>query len=265
VIAVRVDYHFHTDHSYDGRSSAREVLEAATRAGLDVLCVTDHDTIEGAVRLAALAGPELRVVVGCEFTCDDGSHVIGLHLADFLEERRPLALVERIREQGGRVLVPHPFRRGSGLLRPELRRSPAFVRDVLARVDLVECFNGRDTFENNRRNRAFALEHGLASVAGSDGHEARELGAVFVEYGEGAVAEGGSPARVFFPTQPERREHPLKRAAMELYHRYERRLPEGVGQLYRAARRELKRDRPRWAEAGPRLQYELPPSPRELP
>ncbi len=255
--AVRVDYHFHTDHSYDGRSSPREVLEAATRAGLDVLCVTDHATIEGAVRLAALAGPELRVVVGCEFTCDDGSHVIGLHLADLLPERRPLALMDRIRAEGGRVLVPHPFRRGSGLLRPELRRPAAFVRDVLARADLVECFNGRDTFENNRRSRAFALEHGLASVAGSDGHDARELGAVFVEYGEPA-ADGAPPARVFFPTQPERREHPLKRAAMELYHRYERRLPAAVARAYRAARRRARRDAPRFPDPTPRLQYELP-------
>ncbi len=260
---VRVDYHFHTEHSYDGRSSAREVLEAATRAGLDVLCVTDHDTIEGAVRVAALAGPGLRVVVGCEFTCDDGSHVIGLHLTDLVSERRPLALMDAVHAQGGRVLVPHPFRRGSGLLRPELRRSPSFLADVLARLDLVECFNGRDTFENNRRSRAFALAHGLASVAGSDGHDARELGAVFVEHGEGPVADDRAPTRVFFPTQPARREHPLKRAAMELYHRYERRLP-GAERLYRAARRGLKRDHPRWIDGAPRLQYELPPTPGGL-
>jgi predicted metal-dependent phosphoesterase TrpH len=257
---VRVDYHFHTDRSYDSRTSPAAVLEAAARAGLDVLCVTDHDTIEGALALAGLAaGSGVEIVVGCEFTCDDGSHVIGLHLSRMIAERRPLALMEAIRLQGGRVLVPHPFRRGSGLFRPELRRPEAFVREVLARTDLVECFNGRDTWENNRRSRAFALAHGLAAVASSDAHEAREVGTVFVEYPDGGpVAHGRSPRAIWFPTQPPRVEHPAKRAAMELYHRYERRLPAAVARLYRAARRRARRDAPRPSEASPRLQYELP-------
>ncbi len=255
---MRVDYHFHTSASYDARSSPEEVLEAAARAGLDVLCVTDHDTIEGAIRLAELAGPGVRIVVGCEFTCDDGSHVVGLHLADMIAERRPLALMERIKLQGGQVLVPHPFRRGSGLLRPELRRDEAFVRDVVSRADLVECFNGRDTWENNRRSRAFALAHGLAAVASSDAHEPGELGTVYVEYADGPVAHGTSPRRIFFPTQPPRVEHPVKRAAMELYHRWERRLPAAVARAYRAARRRAKRDAQRFPDPTPRLQYELP-------
>jgi hypothetical protein len=255
---VRIDYHFHTEASYDSRSSPEEVLEAARRTGLDILCVTDHDTIEGALRLARLAGHGVEIVVGCEFTCDDGSHVVGLHLADMIDERRPLALMDRIKLQGGRVLVPHPFRRGSGLLRPELRRHESFVRDVLSVTDLVECFNGRDTWENNGRNRSFALAHGLAAVASSDAHEPGELGSVYVEYADGPVEHGRSPRRIFFPTQPPRLEHPAKRIAMELYHRYEGRLPTPLARAYRAARRWARRDVPQLLDPTPRLQYELP-------
>jgi predicted metal-dependent phosphoesterase TrpH len=262
---VRVDYHFHTDRSYDCRSSPEEVLEAAARSGLAVLCVTDHDTIEGALRLERLARGRVEVVVGCEFTCADGSHVVGLHLTDMIGEKEPLALMERIKLQGGRVLLPHPFRRGSGLLRNELRRSEAFVRDVLARVDLVECFNGRDTWENNARSRRFALERGLPSVASSDAHEPREIGSVFVEYSAGDVVHGRSPRRIFFPTQPPRVEHPLKRTALELYHRWERRLPAAVGRAYRLARARARRDAPRWIDPAPRMQYELPPPPGGSP
>ncbi len=54
-------------------------------------------------------------------------------------------------------------------------------------------------------------------------------------------------------------------AALELYHRYERRLPERVARLYRTARRELKRDRPRWVDGTPRLQFEVRAPPGGLP
>jgi hypothetical protein len=65
---------FHTSYSYDCASGLREVLAAARAAGLTRLCVADHDTIEGALRLRALAGDDLEVVAGCEFTCDDGTY-----------------------------------------------------------------------------------------------------------------------------------------------------------------------------------------------
>lgn len=239
---TRVDYHFHTSYSYDGRGSLPEILDSARSAGLTTLCVTDHDTIDGALALRALAGDALEVVVGCEFTCEDGTHLVGLGLRTMIAERRLLPLMDRIHEQGGLVLLPHLFRRGSGVFRGELRPSPAFVEEVLARADAVECFNGRDTFENNARSRALVRERGLAGVASSDAHRAAEVGSVFVEYQAAAPLHGHSPRRIFFPPQRPVREHPLKRAAMELYHRHAGSLPPLVRAGYRAARARLGRD-----------------------
>ncbi|GEJ56252.1 PHP domain-containing protein [Anaeromyxobacter diazotrophicus] len=239
---TRVDYHFHTSYSYDGRATPPEILEAARRAGLTTVCVTDHDTIEGALALRALAGGALEVVIGCELTCDDGSHVIGLGLQTMFAERRLLEVMDAIHAQGGLVLLPHLFRRGSGVFRHELRRTPAFVEEVLARADLVECFNGRDTFEHNAASRAFAAERGLSSVASSDAHRASEVGSVFVEYDAAAPLHGRSPRRIWFPPQRELHEHPLKRAALELYHRHAGALPPFVREGYRAARRRLRKD-----------------------
>lgn len=255
---VRADYHFHTRYSYDSRTSLEEVLDRAQETRLDVLCVTDHDTVAGAEKLAAMARSPLSVVVGCEFTCDDGSHVIGLGLSDMIVEARPLALMERIKLQGGLVLLPHLFRRRSGIFRNELRRSESFVRDALALADLAECFNGRDTYENNERSRRFVAERGLRAVAGSDAHRPQRIGSVFVEYDDRRPDHGVSPRRVFFPPQPPAREHPLKRGAMELYHRHEDRLPAIVRAAYRATRAALRRDRPSFADPSPRLQYQLP-------
>ncbi len=258
---MRVDYHFHTGRSYDASSSPDAVLEAAARAGLDVLCVTDHDTIEGALELARVAPRAIRVVIGCEFTCEDGSHLVGLGLADMIAERRVLPLMERIRAQGGLVLLPHLFRRGSGIFRNELRRPEGFVRDVLARADLVECFNGRDTYENNARSLRFALDRDLPSVASSDAHRPAQIGSVFVEYDAGDARDGSSARRVWFPSQRPAREPALKRRALELFHRHRARLPGAVDAAYRLARAALERDDADRGLAPARLQYALPPAP----
>ena len=253
----RIDYHFHTSYSYDGHAGLPEILAAARRAGLGTLCVTDHDTIEGALRLRELAGDTLEVVVGCEFTCEDGSHLVGLGLREAIRERRILPLAELIRAQGGMVLLPHLFRRGSGVFRDELGRSPSFVEEVLRRADAVECFNGRDTFDNNARSRRFAEQRGLAAVASSDAHRVAEVGSVFVEYPAGGIRHGCGPRRIYFPTQRERHEHPLKRRALELYHRHEAALPGFLRAGYRLARQALRRDDAARGRAEPELQYQL--------
>jgi predicted metal-dependent phosphoesterase TrpH len=254
---VRVDYHVHGEASYDSSTSPEALLDRAIRSGIGLLCVTDHDTLEGAIRLAAIRCPDVRVVVGCEFTADDGSHVIGLGLRDVIVERRLPALLEEISNQGALVLLPHPFRRGTGIFRNELRRPASFVEDVVSRADLVECFNARDTYENNARNRRLAETSGLGAVAGSDAHRAHEIGSVFVEYDDDEPVHGASLRRIFYPPQPPAFEAPLKRRVMELYHRHERRLPAALRDGYRLLRRLLHADDRRSAGALPRRQHEL--------
>ncbi|HET6437217.1 MAG TPA: PHP domain-containing protein [Anaeromyxobacter sp.] len=259
-MAIRVDYHLHTGASYDSRTSDAQVIECALATGLAVVCVADHDTIEGAVTLSAAAPAGLRVVVGCEFTCDDGSHVIGMGLRRMVFERRLPCLLDAIRDQGGRVILPHPYRRGSGIFRHELGRRPEFVRQVLARADAVEIHNGRDTWENNRRSHELVLRHGLPAVAGSDAHRPEEIGRVWVEYLEPGYVDGVSPRTIYGPIQPPHREHPLKRLALEAYHAHAQRLPV-VRAAYRALRARLHADLPR-ATGAPRMLHVLAsPSP----
>lgn len=107
----RADLHIHTDRS-DGWPSPEEVVEhVATFADLDVIAVTDHDTIEGALRAAAAAAlpGAPHVIVGEEVSSRDG-HIVGL----FLEKRvRPgmsaAGTVRAIHEQGGIAFAAHPM------------------------------------------------------------------------------------------------------------------------------------------------------------
>src|ERR1700687_1413566 len=107
----RADLHMHTTVS-DGWPTPQDLVDhAARRAKLDVIAVTDHDTIEGALRARDHAAKRARfhVIVGEEVSSRDG-HIVAL----FLERRvRPgmsaAATVDAIHDQGGLAVAVHPF------------------------------------------------------------------------------------------------------------------------------------------------------------
>src|SRR5437879_13366537 len=106
--------HTHSEYSPDSRTPLAEQVRAIRSARLDVVCATDHNTIEGALRLRELADG-FRVIVGEEVSSRDGE-IIGL----FLEKAIPRDLsaeetIARIHDQGGLVSVPHPFSRNRRL------------------------------------------------------------------------------------------------------------------------------------------------------
>jgi predicted metal-dependent phosphoesterase TrpH len=163
-----VEMHCHTVYSSDGLITFDGMVRTAQRRGLDVVCITDHDTIEGArdFRNRARASDSgLQVVVGEERTLQDGSHLIGLFLHEPIMSTQRSDVVREIHEQGGLALMPHPFRRKDGLLRAVVQPTGA---DVLG-IDAFELFNAKGSFEDNQRARALvSLPAGL--FGGSDAH-----------------------------------------------------------------------------------------------
>jgi len=173
---LKVDMHTHSEYSPDSRTPLRVQAAAIKAAGLHVVCATDHNTIEGALRLRELADG-FRVVVGEEISSRDGE-IIGL----FLESAIPRDLsaeetIARIHEQGGLVSVPHPFSRNR---RFHLRRS--VLDRVYKDIDCIEVFNAREAFtQDNLRAAAFAKEKEIPGAVGSDAHRAAEIGRAWVE------------------------------------------------------------------------------------
>jgi predicted metal-dependent phosphoesterase TrpH len=173
---VRVDLHSHTMWSGDSTTTPDELARAVAESGLDVVCITDHNAIVGAQRVAG----ELpcRVVVGEELRTTAGE-LIGL----FLRERVPVGVTpveaaQRIRDQGGIVYVPHPF--------DPMRRnlSERALRDLAERglLDAIEVLNSKTSLPSlNARAAEFAAEFDLAAGAGSDAHVPDAIGAAFVE------------------------------------------------------------------------------------
>lgn len=171
------DLHVHTTHS-DGVDTPESVIEHALgRCELDLVAITDHDTISGA-QLAASHAAERgwggRVIVGEEVSTLDG-HVLGLFLHSPIRPGLTAAeTLECIRAQGGLSIAAHPFWRRA---RPRRMGVGALIGDLP--FDAVESANGGLLPDMRRANReaASACERlGIAAVGGSDAHVKEAIG-----------------------------------------------------------------------------------------
>lgn len=170
----RIDMHLHTRRSFDSLNDPRALMDAAAANGIDIVCVTDHNAIDNALRLKAQF-PD-RVIVGEEVKTAEGVDVIGLFLHTLIPQATPARRTcELIHEQGGIVYVPHPFAGGKG---GGGRILPA-IADL---VDVVEGFNGRLHHQSlNDQAAAWAKQHNLPVGAGSDAHTLAEVGRAYAE------------------------------------------------------------------------------------
>ena len=172
---IKVDLHVHTLYSADSLALLHHVEVYAKRRGLSAIAITDHNTIQGALRLRREA--DLTIIVGEEIRTARGE-IIGL----FLEERIPSGLPPRetvrlIQEQNGVVCVPHPVDRfrGSAL-------EPAALQEIHGDVHAIEVLNARNTFgADNRLAQRLAERYDLLASGGSDAHHPSEIGRAYVE------------------------------------------------------------------------------------
>lgn len=172
---MRVDLHVHTCYSPDSLTPLEGVIEVAHRRGLDKVAITDHNRLEGALRLRKMA-PEL-VIVGEEIRTTEGEL-----LCFFLEEEIPGGLspeetIARVRDQEGVVGVSHPL----DPIRGEAMGGGTLAR-IRGQLDCAEVFNARCLLPaHNRRVTTWAAKLGLPGTAGSDAHHLLEVGRAYVE------------------------------------------------------------------------------------
>jgi hypothetical protein len=166
---MRIDFHIHSRYSFDCFLEPAQIIALAKQRGLDGLAVTDHDTMAGVEEFSRLA-QGLIVIPGQEISTSQGD-ILGLFLKEEIKGNVSVdEAVRLIRQQGGLAVLAHPFKW------PHLARSRAFLESF----DAIEVFNARNNiplpFCENRLAASAVRRHGLPFLAGSDVHEAFEVG-----------------------------------------------------------------------------------------
>jgi predicted metal-dependent phosphoesterase TrpH len=166
---VKADLHVHTTYSSDSVITPKALVFYAKRHGLNAVAVTDHNNIEGALKIAKQT--DFPIVPGTEVSSAHG-HVVGLNVNALIP--RSLSVdetVDRIHDAGGIAVACHPFAFLKGSL----------GKRVSAKFDAVETINS-SAFPFNRATRKanqLAERLKLPKVAGTDAHYGPVIGQAY--------------------------------------------------------------------------------------
>jgi predicted metal-dependent phosphoesterase TrpH len=156
---------------FDCGVTIEQQINEAYRRGIDVLFVTNHNTLDGYRQMLEYKTnhekfADLQIYPAEEVTTDTNGHVIayGIH-----SEIRPHMSVEEIidetKKQDGVSSAPHPFAVTNG------------IREKASLCDMIEVFNSNniDRF-SNFASKIFAVKNNMIQVAGSDAHLTSTIG-----------------------------------------------------------------------------------------
>ncbi|MCL1977242.1 MAG: CehA/McbA family metallohydrolase [Candidatus Bathyarchaeota archaeon] len=166
-IQIRADLHVHTTYSNDSLITPKSLIYYAKKNGLNAVAVTDHDYLDGAVKIARET-TDFLVIPGMEVSSSEG-HIVALNIKEFIPRGlTAIETVERIHEAGGVAIACHPYVYFKGCLR----------NAVCGVFDAIEVINARAfPFQNSiKKARDAAEKFGLSQVAGTDAHYGPQIG-----------------------------------------------------------------------------------------
>ncbi len=226
---LRADLHVHSRHSLLGSlpvlgardcySDPREVYLRAKARGMDLVTLTDHDTIDGCLEFLSSEGERPDFFISEEVSTQDPVTGCSLHVSVYGIEEKDHREIQYLRANIRELLV-HLEREeipaalnhlGSSLV----RRRPAVgaLLDLLSQFPLLESLNGAQRGSSNRLAEEVAdLLSGRGRrpgrTGGSDAHTPARIGSAWTEaeahdresfleaLREGKVRPGGAPSRL---------------------------------------------------------------------
>ncbi|MBI4214804.1 PHP domain-containing protein [archaeon] len=167
---MKADLHSHTCYSKDSITRPMTWARRAKLAGLDAIALTDHETTQGWKEAKAECSKQgVLFIPGIEFRVRENGRAVLEVLGLFLTEepkRRDAEALDEVHEQGGLVVVPHPFdRRWNRLHNQPLDKYASLI-------DGAETFNARvlnarydkEALDWSRKNKKFETGCGDAHI-----------------------------------------------------------------------------------------------------
>jgi predicted metal-dependent phosphoesterase TrpH len=177
---MKFDLHMHTArHSHDADSDPFELVQAAIRAGLDGIVITEHDWLWTEPELDELraSAPGLVILAGVEVT-GRGGDVLCYGVTDPHAIPRGISWPELCREvhtQGGACVAAHPNRWNQPFEK--------ILKEQEPELDGIEVMS--NNMDRVLREKAAALlkkyPH-FAQLGNSDSHQPNTVGCCFTDF-----------------------------------------------------------------------------------
>ena len=173
----KVELHCHSNASPDGLNSAEEFEKFLNTTDLDVLAITDHNTIQTAAVLKKHY-PD-RILIGEEIEVTWQGEFIGELLAYFVQEEIQkgedvIQVIKRLQQQEAYISIAHPMDRHRS------RWSLELLNEIMPMIDGVEVFNSRCVHSHfNEKAFHLAEQYEKQFLVGSDAHCLWEVGTSF--------------------------------------------------------------------------------------
>ena len=173
-----IDIHTHTKPwSDDSALDIPELVHQAKQAGLDAICLTEHDWFRDKDTLAKLSQEhDFLILPGVEINTDDGHFLVfgvakysfGMHRTEYLKQV--------VDEAGGAMILAHPYRRNFHSDADVFGAVEQYCQKPFFRlVDTVEVFNGRASERENKFSQELCRRLNLNGVGGSDAHSTSNI------------------------------------------------------------------------------------------
>jgi len=164
--------HFHSCYSYDSVLSIKKIINFALNNNLNFLCLTDHETIEGAQELKKYVEKynlPIKIIIGAEYKTSLGD-VIALNIKSNIKSMEFDEFVKEVKGQGGILLFPHPY------------KGHKEIEKIAQHVDRIEIFNSRVDKKNNKKAFKLAKKYNKNTYCASDAHTFLSLKNCILEF-----------------------------------------------------------------------------------
>jgi predicted metal-dependent phosphoesterase TrpH len=160
---LKIDMHVHTEGSPDAHTRIKDLPAIIQEKGLDGVAITEHD------RFDPPRFDDVIILPGVEISSADG-HIIALGVRAIVPwELSADETIERIHNQGGVAIVPHPYDPVCECVK---------IANLRTKPDAVETMNA-DALSfriSNYLARKDARRFDLPEVGGSDSHIPQSIG-----------------------------------------------------------------------------------------
>lgn len=185
----KYEIHMHTKYSPCSNNPIGKIIETAKKRGLNGIAITDHNTIEGALKIKKLnKDKDFEVIIGEEVNTEIG-HVLVYYLKNKINPGKFKDVLKEARKQKAIIVLAHPYNLLSSKIAKFFHiknpRDNLKLEDenIVKEFDAVEGFNSRSLLiKENKLAMNLAKKFNKPATAGSDAHFLNEIGNATVEF-----------------------------------------------------------------------------------